>query len=262
MRQIWQRREDMKNKSRAEPATLLPAVQRHLHAYGIAAGAAGVSVLSITQSSRAEVVYTPANETIGRQSSLRLDLNHDGIIDYTVTEYGGKSGLNTYQYLSVRAARSNSVNCASTYCISGQSYAAALSKGSRIGFSPRRGWMTGDAPMAFEELFERRSVFYLDGWVNVHSRYLGLQFQINGETHFGWARLNVKFHGGLPGGRIWEAQLTGYAYETVARKSIQAGQTRGSSEDGSQASLSPDAPGQLGVLALGSNGIALRRRED
>jgi hypothetical protein len=45
-------------------------------------------------------------------------------------------------------------------------------------------------------------------WVNVKDRYLGLKFQIKGNTHYGWARLNVKVSK-----TTITATLTGYAYE-------------------------------------------------
>lgn len=49
-------------------------------------------------------------------------------------------------------------------------------------------------------------------------RYLGLAFQINGETYYGWALLEIDISAG-------GAKLKGYAYETVAGMPIDAGQT-------------------------------------
>jgi hypothetical protein len=58
------------------------------------------------------------------------------------------------------------------------------------------------------------------------------------------------------------ATLTGYAYETVPNKPIIAGQTKGSAET----SVGPDAaltaPAPLGLLALGSHGLSIWRREE
>jgi hypothetical protein len=80
----------------------------------------------------------------------------------------------------------------------------------------------------------------------VIGRYLGLAFQKNGKTHFGWARLNVGPCG---------TALTGYAYETIPGKPIVAG------DIGISAQLVPDPP-TLGVLALGTPGLDLWRREE
>jgi len=165
----------------------------------------------------------------------------------------------------------NQVECSSTFCASSARYPVALSLGSQIGPRVRgRGWMGRSAGMAFEELNKHGTLLYGCPWANVSDRYLGLKLKINGEFHYGWARFTVKFHGGPPAERTWEAHLTGYAYETVADKSILAGQTKSSdngSDNGSESDASlrrtPDAIqlAALGKLALGSDGIAFWRRE-
>jgi hypothetical protein len=58
----------------------------------------------------------------------------------------------------------------------------------------------------------------------VLNHYLGLEFQIAGQTHFGWAELSVT------GSRFGPNQglttvVVGFAYETIAGKSIITGQT-------------------------------------
>ena len=121
--------------------------------------------------------------------------------------------------------------------------------------------------MAFEEKRPETFVYYAHDWANVSNRYLGFKFQINGETHYGWARLTVNFHGGPLKVRTWEAHLTGYAYETVAGQAIAAGETSSSSEATPEASrrsspVDRDQVGALGALALGADGMALWRRED
>jgi hypothetical protein len=92
----------------------------------------------------------------------------------------------------------------------------------------------------------RGNVFYSGRWTNVRDRYLGLRFHLSDGPHFGWARLSVEFVKGSQE-PSWRAQITGYAYETA-----------------------PDTPikppnlvqfSALGALALGSDGIALWRRE-
>jgi hypothetical protein len=99
-------------------------------------------------------------------------------------------------------------------------------------------------------------------WVNVNSRYLGVKFEIKGQTHFGWARLNV--HIQLP--LTITATLTGYAYETIPDKPITAGQTKGPNDatiEEPNASLTtpPPRPATLGALALGVSGRSIWRRE-
>jgi len=81
-------------------------------------------------------------------------------------------------------------------------------------------------------------------WRNVNNRYLGFRFEVDGKTHYGWARLNVKANG-----RVITGTLTGYAYETIPNKPIIAGKTKG-----------PDVitvrPATLGHLAAGASAIS------
>jgi len=88
-------------------------------------------------------------------------------------------------------------------------------------------------------------------WANVRNRYLGLKFEINGQIHYGWARLSVQrqqYH--------LTATLTGYAYETIPNTEIKAGQTSGGDDESSAGSSLPNSDNSqlssLGALALGA----------
>jgi hypothetical protein len=223
-------------------------------------------------------VYTPADHIIGRGGQYKIDLNHDGHTDYVIIEHPGIIDFKSYQRLFVKVAEGNRVLCSTKFCISTYIYAAALGQGFQIGPNePGNGWLAHSGPMAIEEMSKRGSVFYTWPWVNVTNRYLGLRFQINGENHFGWARLTVKFHPGLPQDRTWEAHLTGFAYETVPGKAIKAGQTTEETGDATESThpglMVPSSvvgqplsrPAQfasLGTLALGADGISAWRREE
>jgi hypothetical protein len=66
-----------------DPArSLNDRLHKRLLTYMAAAGAAGVSVLAMTQPANAKVVYTPADRTLIWIGSDFLDLNHDGIPDF------------------------------------------------------------------------------------------------------------------------------------------------------------------------------------
>ncbi len=257
----------MKQSSRSGNNTynFSSSIHSLMNAYTVAAGIAGVTLLAMAQPSEAEIVYTPANQNIGHNGRYNLDLNHDGITDFVLAERGVPLAFGTYQELDANAQAGNQINCPSSFCISSFSNAAALSEGAEIGSSNHpHGWMGRNVPMAFEELWAKNgSVYYGLEWANVSNRYLGLKFEIDGETHFGWARLSVTFHGKAGGVRTWEAHLSGYAYETVANQSIMAGQTA----EAENAKSSPSDPisvprKSLGALALGAQGLALWRREE
>jgi hypothetical protein len=190
---------------------------------------------------------------IGGNSSYKLDLNNDGIVDFTIFEINANSGLTPEMW--VQPAAANSVMC--PVCTFTVVWAAALNRGSEIG---------GGKYISF---FPYRIPMVIGGsgpWANVSDRYLGLMFDIHGAQYFGWARLSVEYYGGDSGQRTWRARITGYAYETNPEMPIKAGQIK---EDDEAEDL-PDSllPNQaehiptLGTLALGSHGLARWRRED
>jgi hypothetical protein len=104
-------------------------------------------------------------------------------------------------------------------------------------------------------------------WGGGHpNRFLGVKFLINGGTHYGWVRLTVtvkqKGSGSGPKGSF-SATITEYGYETIANKSLDAGLAGADSTD-DQAQETGDRPDHpsLGMLALGTDGLALWRREE
>ena len=62
------------------------------------------------------------------------------------------------------------------------------------------------------------------------SGYLGLEFQIKGQTHYGWALASIAaVFNGRTGSM--ETKLSGFAYETIPGAAIKTGQTSGADED-------------------------------
>jgi len=224
-------------------ARLNPRLDKSLAAYMLAAGAAGVSLLA-AQSAEAEIVYTPAHTTIGPRTSFLLDLNNDGVNDFLLSnwQYGHASHLGIGQQ-----APANGV----------LGHGAALPAGVRIG---PKGAFAGYASMAFQSSRSGTISFYDGPWKDAHNRYLGLKFSVNGETHYGWARLTVSAKGGIV------ATLTGYAYETVPNRPILAGKTSGpevSSAINPEELLAPShQSATLGRLARGSDALAIWRRDE
>jgi hypothetical protein len=235
------------SRRRKTQCSFSPAVHRSLNAYALAASAAGVSLLALAQPSEAEVVYTPAHVLITREASYSIDLNHDGIADFTISSFAGS--------LAVIAPSGNAVKCLPGSCAFTFAYASAMVAGNPIGSADAFSG-SNRVPMAIKG-------FGLP-WYNVRDRYLGLEFEIQGTKHFGWARLSTQF---ATKQNTWRAQLTGYAYETVAERPIKAGQINedNDAEGDSQPAASPaipvpEQPVTLGALALGAGAIALPRR--
>ena len=218
----------------------------HVNAYALAAGAAGVSLLAMTQPADAEIIVTQAHGNVPLNKYVSIDLNHDGIPDFRFL-------LSTFAYHTFRGTLLVQPRGAGGVIASPGGYAAPLSLGASIG--PAQAFTKGKhlnmaRSAGFDYFSSRYSRNVFGPWENVQSRFVGVEFLIGGETHYGWIRLTVNFTN-----RTGTATLTGYAYETVAGQSIQAGQLA----DKANASV---ATPSLGLLALGSLGLEFWRREN
>jgi hypothetical protein len=232
----------MKRTSR-KPSKLSKSVQHQLNSYALAASAAGVGILALAQPSEAKIVYTQAHRVLKGKVSYKLDLNHDGITDFTLRESPCRScGGGTV--LSVLPVSRNGVSGFTTKYRSG--WAFALKPGTLIG---TRQQFLGRL-MAWAGTSGDGGTDDVGSWVNVKNRYLGLKFKIAETTHYGWARLSVK-----AGVRTITATLTGYAYETIPNKPIIAGKTHGKD-------VITIEPASLGHLAQGASAIPAWRSKE
>jgi hypothetical protein len=257
----------MKRSPRPRTTLRLSDTQHQLlNTYALAATGA-VGVLTLVPSSEAKIVYTPIHKTIKLHQHYNLDLNHDGITDFTLelTSFHTRN-TSAFSTLRVVPTKANTAEGGShgTSCGGGRGagpYAFALQQGALIG--PKQPFHGKPNLMGVVGTIDDFSVF-CGPWLDVKNRYLGLKFQIRGETHFGWARLNVA---STPIS-ITSATLTGYAYETIPNKPINAGKTEGAEEDSvdeaNPATLNEPTlrPASLGLLAIGSPGLSVWRREE
>ncbi|MGO8983984.1 MAG: hypothetical protein ACLPHI_01115 [Terriglobales bacterium] len=247
--------------SPSKPANLGDSLHQHLHLYALAASAAGVSVLALAQPGEAEIVYTPVQVTIGPGQTYSLDLNQDGIVDFTLKNHshGTTSGFDAS--LFVRPAEGNAV--AGHITRFGFNWAYALGSGMLID-KVERHFAPGRASMAYSNFFLTQT-FRGGSWLSspgVQARFLGLRFKIDGKLHYGWARLNVRTYF-----TQITATLTGYAFETIPDKPIKAGAEQGTDESveqpGPAAFTQPaQKPATLGMLALGSPALSIWRRKE
>ncbi len=253
--------------SPSKPANVRDSLHQHLHLYALAASAAGVSVLALAQPAEAEIVYTPTNVTIGTNQEYGLDLNNDGIVDFTIKAFGKYFPPVTYlNSLVVKHAQPGNAVAAhlafNLYWGGVHNFAYALSSGIPISQQARH-FSGARATMAWICQCDAGNI-YRGSWLSHSShqplsdRYLGFKFKINGEVHYGWARLNAE---GFFGGAV----LTGYAYETIPDQGINAGQEQETEKKVGQpdpAALPQPAqkPATLGVLAHGSRGLAMWRK--
>jgi hypothetical protein len=220
-------------------------LEKNLAAY-LMAGAAGVTLLA-AQVAEAKIVYTPKHVVLGPESKVPLDLANNGVVDFVLSRwfYGQAEHLS----MVAKAPTNEAV------ATNGGDLPAALPAGVQIG--PARRFARFDS-MATQWSASGVST-YGGVWKNAEGRYLGLKFSLNGETHYGWARMTVTAKGGIL------ATLTGYAYETVPNQPILAGETSGPEsasavEPGEM--LAPSQPATLGMLARGADFLPIWRRNE
>jgi hypothetical protein len=240
------------------PASLSGSVHQRLSAYALAVSAAGVGLASI-QPAQAKIIYKPTHHTL---TNGTLPIPIDGTHDFTLSDkFYIITGSWSTQILDINVTGKASV-------VGSKGSAAALKRGAVIG--PADKFQTGKVLMAagFCEI-QISSSRVFGPFANTTQRYLGLKFKLNGKLHYGWARFASVEASACKGGPAVSATLTGYAYETIPDKPIIAGKTKGPDELSSVVPADPAAlsaptpdPASLGLLALGSSGLSIWRREE
>jgi hypothetical protein len=168
-----------------------------------------VGLLALAWPAAAQIVYTPVNITI-TEGSYKLDLNNGGVTDFTIAVHSGQMKT---QYCGI----------ASHYVVE-----ETPSSDNGAESSPPAELVTGDQIGSSQTFYAGRGILLSNhrsschshskgNWVIGEPGYLGLMFQISGQTYYGWASLTV-----VGGG---SATLTGYAYESTPGMPINAGQT-------------------------------------
>jgi hypothetical protein len=234
-------------QSQGTNAGLSENLELRLAAYAMAAGAAGVGLLSAAPPANAEVVYTPAH-IVFDGGTVYLDLNHDGVNDFALSIYNFDSEVKRLGARGLTAQ--NGVLCSGS---SGYP-PLALTKGYRIGRNEVFGTFDRRGAPAVDVVASKFGTYVGGPFANAGERFLGLKFIINGQAHYGWALLKAEA-GVFEHRPKIKATLLGYAYDTVAGQAIGAGQ---GAADGEESETIPEAR-SLGMLALGWP--AWRRKE-
>lgn len=261
-------------------ATNLSAnLNQRLLGYATAATAAGVGALALAQPAEAKIIYTAANIPITVNGSpVQLDLNHDGIIDFSFINFSGL-GICTERKVrhGAKVGHPNTLTCfidylkvvpaqagnaiGSSQSFNGAQCAAELRAGHTIEsgrkFDAFNAYMFQSAFGTYNgSIVENIQNCLWKGKRNLGG-WLGLQFMAGGQTFYGWARVALTRSGPV---------LQGYAYEDTPNQPIGAGDTGGAKADASHPSDIPTPvaqPATLGWLANGASGLnAWRRREE
>jgi hypothetical protein len=182
--------------------------------------------MSLAPVAEAKIIYTPTHIQIPPNShSLIIDFNYEPKhrdADLFLNRFSrGGSGISTSGMGIAGAGYDRAFDAVA----SASGLAAALRPGARMG---PHNHVTAQGLMAVithTETGERTT--WRGQWANsgkgLKNGYLGLKFTLNGEIHYGWARVSLT----VKGNRIATATLTGYAFETIPNKSIIIGKTQG-----------------------------------
>src|ERR1700691_1778062 len=167
------------------------------HGFVTAAAISAITLgsLSLAPPLFAEIVYTPANQSIGKSNALSflpIDLNNDGIVDLSISAYNFVSfstGLHERCELNAFGLQGNQV------LVEGSYDAVPGVMGQKIGFpaSARFRFQQDGLMAASRHSSDGFASFNTtEGlWFGATNRYLGIKFLIDGETHYGWARFNA-----------------------------------------------------------------------
>lgn len=224
-------------------------LEKNLGAYMAVAGAAGVSMLA--QTADARVVYTPTNVSIEYNKSTPLDLNNDGTADFSFTFR--EEASHSIVLVVIPEVQGNGVRPGQPFGAAAGFFGVPVGAGEKFVSNPIPSYGPG-VSMARSFGYGNSTAFF-GPWANTTNRYLGVRFLIDGQSHYGWARLSVS--------KGLQAVLTGYAYETVANKTIIEGHTSGPEVAGNFApsEMPASQPASLGMLARGAGGLAAWRRD-
>jgi hypothetical protein len=228
-------------------ARINPNLEKKLSMYLAAAGAAGVGVMALSNTADAKVVYTPTNISMGFDTPQPVDLNGDGIADVSLVLYPLDKSFGMF----ANAPAGNGVRLAGFQAAAGF-FGVPVGPGEKFG-----GSFVGLYYKVFG--YGNSSSYGVDGpWANVSNRYMGVKFVIAGTTHYGWVRMTTS--------KSAAPLITGYAYETTPNTSIKDGAISGPAKvsglEPAEMLAPKPQPASLGLLAHGSDGIAIWRREE
>jgi len=241
----------------------IETIHQHLALYATAAMAAGVSMLTLAQPAAGEVVVThktiPILPRYIISANVPLDINGDGVTDVSF----GFTSFGPYSIITANLTLKNIPGNEVITKGSGPSLqlVSALTRGMKVGRSDH---FDGASYAVLEQssqveknhsmCVDQKQYGHWEG--NNPDRFVGVKFQISGQTHYGWVRINVTHSVVLSKCRGISATITAYAYETVANKPITIGSATEMADE-------PQAPNpSLGMLAMGTDGLTLWRREE
>jgi hypothetical protein len=254
--------ENAQSRKKRDVVRLDSYLEKKLLSYVAAASAAGVAVLACPLQAQAKVVFTDTWVPIAPVASVTyLDLNNDGIADFLISnKHNACSASSSYQNCVTMKVIPQNASNSIWGTTTGRFNGAASALGSGVTIGSQGKFQAGHEFMGRADNGGRETFFYNSSgqWKETTRGFLGLKFVIQGQVHYGWARLSVSAAvGGMFGA------ISGYAYETEPNTPIVTGQESGDARKKSRrvktGSTSASVPSGLGTLAAGAP--ALKKRD-
>lgn len=250
------------NHQNRRAAELSRNLEKRLVAY---VAAAGGGLIVFSQPAAAQIIYTPSNIPMAQGFAggaiTQFDINNDGTPDFAFSNFSYLT--HGFGAVDLKISPDVTGNAIVGILLSGQqrTTAAALADGVEVG--PNANFQSQGLYMA-GVFFGSTNTLHSGSWLSVETAYLGLKFMVNGETHYGWAR--IKFVSPV-GFNFLSGSIAGYAYESTPNQPILTGQTSGTMKKTKQPGqpnaavrIVPAARAQsLGMLAAGAVATPLWR---
>jgi hypothetical protein len=182
------------------------SLQKKLAKYGMLA----VAIIG-AENVEANIIYTDENPdyTGGLGAQYFLDLNNDGSDDFRIW-HNGSSNL----YISPLTDTNEVLGSGGVTF----AYPFALSSGTAIS-SGAGSFFNNGFSGGFQSMNYGSCSF--GNWCSVSDKFIGVRFEIGGNIHYGWVRLDVN-----QSGSVWTVK--DYAYEDIPGIAINAGDMLGS----------------------------------
>ena len=173
-------------------------------------GALTAAIVGVNDANGQSIIYTDITDyTAGIGDTFQFDLDNDGTNDFQInSDTGSFSSVNLFV---APLTASNEVLGSGS---SDYAYPFALTNGDAIS-SGAGSWFNNGFSNGFQSLNYAACSF--GNWCSVTDGFLGLRFNIAGNTHYGWVRLDVDGDGS-----VWTVK--DFAYHDTADTPITAGQ--------------------------------------
>jgi hypothetical protein len=257
------------------PAKLAESLDRRLHSYALAAGAAGVALLATAPGAEAAPVCKTVSVPLFRSATYPFNPAGQTIAPFNIgqstVDYTGSAGYSS-SVLNWNRAFFAPNSLGANVLVDSKGLPAVVASGAAIGPGGNFGkgnsyglmftYGKGPGPNSGAGTLSKHQ-----GNSNFQQKNLfGFQFAQAGKIHYGWARLqaSVQKYQGLKRTRL---TLLGYGYESSPNTAIDAGSCTDVSNETSvaetaanKAEIHSAKSATLGMLALGSASLSSWRK--